>query len=174
MKKGHYEAFIDNVDHIYDGDTINHVHIKLGNLEGHWVQSGETLELFPEIIVMNDALWVYTAVRLLGIDCPEFHPRHRLPSGEPRSPEDIEWEHQRATEARNVVREILQENDLKFFVGNPVEGKYAGRIVAEVWARAHKDTDMLVNVSKRLLAQGLAYEYDGGTKQIWTKPEGLI
>lgn len=92
-----------------------------------------------------------------------------MPDGTARDPEDLAWEHEQAVKARDVVREILQANDLKFFIGNPVEGKYAGRIVAEIWARA-QGTDLLVNVSEQLLRLGLAVPYDGGTKQIWTRP----
>ena len=170
MENRHYEAFIDNIEHVYDGDTVNHVHIKIWNMCGLRYDAGQTLQLFPEVYVRDDALWIYTAVRLLGIDCPEFHPHHRLSSGELRDPADIEWEHELATKARDKVRKIIQDNDLKFFVGNPQEGKYAGRIVGEIWARDHSD-GRLINVSEMLLTKKLAVPYDGGTKSIWTKPK---
>ena len=170
MKPKHYEAFIDSVDHIYDGDTVNHVHIKLGELQPGWVDPDASGELFPEVFITDHALWIHTAVRLLGIDCPEFHPHHRLPDGTERDINDIMWEHERATEARDEVRRIIIANDLRFTVRNPMEGKYAGRIVAEIWV-PDPEHGQLINVSKRLLTKNLAYEYDGGTKQIWTRPK---
>lgn len=165
MKENRYEAFIDDISHCYDGDTVTSAHFKIADARDDAVNG----EIYPDIFVMDGGIWVHTSIRLLGIDCPEFHPHHRLPSGEPRDPQDIEWEHQLATEARDELRRIISANDLKFVIGNPVEGKYAGRIVAEVWA-PDPEHGQLINVSKRLLTMGLAYEYDGGTKQIWTRP----
>ena len=163
-----YDAFIDDPSHIYDGDTINHVHFKIAQV----VPSYPDGEVYPGMFVNNGELWVHTNVRLAGIDCPELHPHHRLPDGTLRDDKDIGYEEGLAYRARKRVVDMLVANKLKFQIRNPQFGKYAERVVAEVWLVHYgPKEEKLINLSDRLLAENLAYPYDGGTKQIWHMPE---
>ena len=153
-----YPAFIDTVEHVYDGDTIEKTHIRI--LELNLEDEGYLGEIYPQTYVKDHNLWVVTNVRLAGIDCPERHPHHRLADGHLRSESALAYEARLALEARNVVCDALRANHLQFEVRNPEIGKYAGRIVAEVWVND-------VNLSQHLLDEKLAYPYDGGTKQRW-------
>ena len=164
----HYEAFIDDASHVYDGDTVTHVYIQIGNAWEHALNG----EIYPEIFVDNRVLWMHSSVRLAGIDCPEYHPRHRLPNGKMRDPKDVGWEHSQAVKAKQVLQDLIIQNNLKFEIANPQIGKYAGRIVAEVWVPDPYSKDkQFINASDRLLEKGLAYKYEGGTKQIWRCPD---
>ena len=170
MAKGlvhqHYEAFIDDINHVYDGDTITHAYIKIGKAWAHAVSG----EVYPELFVEDGVLWMHTSLRLSGIDAPEYHPHHRLPNGTMRNPNDVSWEHSQAVKAKQVVQDLISYNHLKFEVANLQIGKYAGRIVGELWVK-DPGTDNVINVSDRLLEKGLAYKYEGGTKQIWRRPD---
>ena len=166
--KRDFDAFIDDWEHVYDGDTINHCYVKVPELRGVGDAIGE---IYPDWFVKNGAVCIHINVRLAGIDCPELHPRHRLTDGTRRDPSDVAWEHSLALEARRLVQDLLSASDLKFTLRNPEIGKYAGRIVAEVWCKDLTDTSKLVNVSELLLNKGLAYKYEGGTKQVWKHPK---
>ena len=167
--KRDFNAFIDDWEHVYDGDTINHCYVKVPELQG---VGGVIGEIYPDWFVdENSAVCIHINVRLAGIDCPELHPRQRLPDGTRRDPSDVRWEHSLALEARRFVQDLLSANDLKFTLRNPEIGKYAGRIVAEVWCKDPNTTADSVNVSDVLLEKKLAYKYEGGTKKIWKHPQ---
>lgn len=157
-----YTALIEDVRDIYDGDTIERVHLKL---EGLFAHAGTVGEVFPDVFARDGEVWVKTNVRIAGIDAPELHPHHRDRAGNVRTVASLASEHAAAMKARDVVATLLRRNGLQFEIRNPLLGKYAGRTVAEVWV---PDTDgTFVNVSDVLLERGLAYPYDGGTKTEW-------
>ena len=159
-----YEARIDNAENIYDGDTINKVYFKLPiEIETFQYDFGE---IYPEIFLHKDGVWVHVNVRLDGIDTPERHPHHKYPDGTARSDEELSREHALAMQARQEVVNILKANDLKFEIRNPQEGKYAGRVVAEVWV-TDPELGRMINLSEHLIDKGLGYPYEGGTKRVW-------
>ena len=159
-----FEAKIETSDHIYDGDSINHCFFRLpGILVDDNAQLGE---IYPELFAHKDGLWVKVNVRLDGIDAPEMHPHHHYPDGTNRDPAEIAHEHELALRARQVVVDLIEANDLQFEIRNPQLGKYAGRVVAEVFAKDPEHGE-LINVSHRLVVKGLAYPYEGGTKRVW-------
>ena len=160
-----YTARIDDIEHVYDGDTINHCMFSIADVGENTPET----ELYPDLFVQDGKLWVHVNVRLTGIDAPEYHPHHRLPNGELRDINDVSWEHSQAVKAKRVVQNLLSYNSLQFEIRNPQLGKYAERVVAEVWVK-DPDHGQLINVSKRLLTIGLAYPYEGGTKQVWNRP----
>ena len=163
LVKRRYEAFIDTPEHVHDGDTLEHVHFKIGGVS---VEAEDGQELYPDIFAKQGELWIHTAVRFAGIDAPERYPHHRGADGQLRSQASIDREKKLAMQARQVVVDYLTANDLKFEIRNPELGKYAERIVAEVWAK-HPNTGEFVNLSDVLLHLGLAYTYEGGTKHSW-------
>ena len=161
-----FAAKIDDIERVYDGDTINHVHFQLPDIEV--VKGGTFGEIYPDIFAQLDGVWIHINVRVAGIDAPERHPRHHYPDGEPRDPNDVIREHALAMRAREVVSDLLISNHLEFQIRNPQLGKYAQRVVAEVWARDPETSDY-INVGERLIDLGLAYPYEGGTKRVWGK-----
>ena len=162
-----FQSRIYDVEHIYDGDTINHVHFKLPDIDT--LKGGRMGEVYPDIFAQEDGVWIHVNVRLAGIDAPERHPRHHYPDGTERDPNEVIREHGLAMEARQVVVDLLICNKLEFQIRNPEIGKYAGRIVAEVWVQS-PDGGWL-SIADKLLDIGLAYPYEGGTKRIWGRDE---
>ena len=159
-----YNARIENINHVYDGDTIEHVMFKLPGTTV--IPGAECGEIYPDIFLQNDGVYVHINVRLAGIDCPERHPRHNYPDGSPREAYEIEREAELGLRARDTLRELITQNGLQFEIRNCQLGKYAGRIVAEVWIHEPESGDY-VNVSEWLIDKAFAYPYEGGTKRIW-------
>ena len=159
-----YEARIDTIDHLHDGDTINETLFKLPDIQP--AEGAVLREIYPDIFIQSDGVWMRVNIRVAGIDCPEIHPHHFYPGGTPRPTDEIARERKRATQARDAVAEILLHNKLEFEIRNPEFGKYAGRIVAEVWAKDLEYGD-LINISTHLIDKNLAYPYEGGKKRIW-------
>ena len=168
------DAFIDDASDVHDGDSVENVNIRLPGLIA---KVGYTGEVFPNIFVgkgdvfrLGD-VFASVAVRIAGIDAPERFPRHRLPDGTLRSADEIAHERQLAEKARLVVVDMLSAAHLQFEVRNIQDGKYASRVVAEVWIA---EDGKLVSVGERLLEKGLAYRYAGGTKKRWTQDGPVV
>lgn len=164
-----YEAFIDDISCVHDGDTLEGCVIRV---PGVTAQAGTAGELFPEMFVdASGAVCIHTAVRLADIDAPELHPRHRLPNRTLRSSEEIAHERRMAVQARQVLVDALTAAGLKFEIRNPQLGKYAGKIVGSVFV-LDKASGEQVDLSQRLLDLKLARPYFGGTKERWTLAVG--
>ena len=87
------------------------------------------------------------SVRLYGIDTPEIRGK-------------CVAEKVKAIEARDALIELI--GDDRIVLVNVIEGKYAGRVVAEVL------TGEGVSVGRTLIELGLARPYDGkGRRQSW-------
>ena len=159
-----YNAKIDDIAQVYDGDTIEGVLFKLPGVQA--IPQAELGEIYPDAFLHDDGLWIRISVRLAGIDCPERHPRHNLPDGTPRPATEIERERTLGLKARNALRALLNQSQLQFELRNCEIGKYASRIVGEVWVH-EEDSGDYRNVSEYLIDKALAYPYQGGTKRIW-------
>jgi len=98
---------------------------------------------------------VPAAVRVNGVDTPEkFRPK-------------CAHEKELALAATAFVRKLLQPGTW-VTLKNVHLGKYAGRVVAEVWLEV--DGEMR-ELGQMLIEAGHAVTYDGGTKQSWCKGE---
>lgn len=164
-----YNACIRSIETVYDGDTIEKVEFRLPHVvpvTTPEANAGAFGEIYPGLFLHPDGLWVHISVRLAGIDTPERHPWHHYPDGTPRPILDITREHNLAMDARAEVVKLLQQSDLQFELRNPEFGKYAGRIVAEVWVH-HSGSGKDINVAEHLIEKGLGYPYEGGKKRIW-------
>ena len=144
-----YQVQMDGDSAVYDGDTITDVYVEIGEFKG--VNSEGEL-LFPGVFLKGDMLFVVTDIRIYGIDTPEKRPLH---AG--RTPESIEREKVAAAKAREALLKLVVENDYVFTIKNPQLGKYAGRIVAEVYFDE-------INVAEYMIEEGHAKPYDGGKK----------
>lgn len=161
-----YNACIRSVETIYDGDTIDKVEFRL---PGVMPEAGAVFEeIYPDLFLREDGLWCIVNVRLAGIDTPERHPRHHYPNGVERPAAEIARERRQAMEARDEVVRLLSQSNLQFHLRDCQLGKYAGRIVGEVWVETLRGKkQQLVNVSEHLIARGLGEPYQGGKKRIW-------
>lgn len=159
-----YNACIRSIETIYDGDTIDKVEFRLPGV----MPAADAVfgEIYPDLFLREDGLWCVINVRLAGIDTPERHPRHHYPNGEERPPQEIARERRQAMEARDEVVRLLSRSNLQFHLRDCQLGKYAGRIVGEVWVEA-PGKKKLVNVSEHLIARGLGEPYQGGKKRVW-------
>ena len=148
-----YTAMFGDHSRVYDGDTIQDVHIVIKTLDTGY--PAETL--FPGILLKGDTLYAITDIRISGIDTPEKRPKK---AG--RSPESIDKEKAAAKSARDALYLLLKAHDFHFVVAQPEQGKYAGRIVADILVGPER-----INVSEYMIKNGYAKAYDGGTKPIW-------
>lgn len=160
--KGIFDAFIDHIEDVHDGDTIDDVIIPLPKLSEKDVDGQVWLDLFVD----NGIVHVQTNIRLAGIDAPEIKPRKRLPSGKKRTDEEVDHERYLAQQAKKLVVNRVHDCALHFKIKNPQMGKFDGRTVAQVWCR--DNSGKLQNLSLLLLKANLAYPYLGGTKRRWT------
>lgn len=118
------------------------------------VTDGDTLRVeIPDLPLGLDHLrW---SVRVNGVDTPEKG-----------------WRAQCDAEAERGEAATTLSTELVFEAGDVVEltdikwGKYAGRVVADVWIG-----DELL--SSRLIEAGLARPYDGGARGSWCEVEAL-
>ncbi len=89
-------------------------------------------------------LTVHTKVRLAGVDTPEIR-------GECQAEKDL------AIRARDFVRATV---GAQVQLTNVRLGKYAGRVVADVWVNEQKLSDLLI-------AENLGRPYHGGRREGW-------
>ena len=106
------------------------------------VYDGDTLTVdahpWPQITMR-------VSVRVNGIDTPEIRGK-------------CETEKARAQEAKALTKQM---SDQKVVLKNIFLGKYAGRVVADVYAEDG------TKIAEALISLGLAYRYEGGTRRSW-------
>ena len=163
-----YQARVHDLECVYDGDTINHVEFKLPIVVNNPPKAVYG-EVFPDIFWQADGVWVRDNVRLNGIDCAERHAHTHYANGDERPEDEVAREKALAMEARKAVQDLLESVNLQFQIANLQLGKWAGRVVADVFIN-HGDPHKEVNISQYLLEKGLAVKYGGRTKvKIWGK-----
>ena len=157
-----YYGTIDNVDNVYDGDTIRDVAILIYPFHSPILGMSEAqLILWPGIERRADGIYSITDIRIAGIDTPE-----RRPIRGDRTEASIQREKERAEAATDFLKQFLVDNSeddgtLGFVIQNPEPDKYAGRTLADVIC--FKD-GVSTDVAEALLEAGHAVVYDGGTK----------
>lgn len=143
-------VLINPAKQIYDGDTIKDVAIQLKPLKNYPAET-----LFPGIRIDNETLYFDTDIRLRGIDTPEKRPVKKN-----RTETSLREEKAAAARARAGLYARLADANFKGVLKNPQLGKYAGRIVADIYIGDE-------NISDYLLDIGVAVPYHGGTKLKW-------
>lgn len=129
-----YKCVIDTQKQVYDGDTIKDVRIEV------------------EIPSLEVGFWLSRDIRINGIDTPEKRPKR---AG--RTLESLTAEKAAAREARLFLIDLLKANDFQFEIGDVGYGKYAGRVLADVFIQG-------VSVAESMIAAGHAVAYEGGMK----------
>jgi len=96
-------------------------------------------------------VWDGAHIRISGIDTPEsFRPK-------------CEREAKLAKKAKEMMKGYLHPGR-HVKVENIKNGKYAGRLVADVFIERD---GKWISVADEMISHGLAYPYDGGTKRSW-------
>lgn len=158
-----FEAIIDNPAQIYDGDTIRDVRVKLLPIHREGASAGEG-EIWPGLLLKDGYLYTVFDLRLAGIDTPEMRPSTRNSDGSQRSQASRDAEKAASKRARQALVDLLKTADYTFSISYPEVGKYAGRLVAEMWVRTGEKR---VNVSAYMIENNYAKPYDGGKKPSW-------
>ena len=129
-----YKCVIEGPQQVYDGDTIKDVRIEI------------------EIPSLEVGFWLSRDIRINGIDTPEKRPKH---AG--RTKDSLASEKKAAQKARSFLIDLLKANGFQFDIGDVGYGKYAGRILADVFIEGK-------NVSESMIEAGHAIAYEGGKK----------
>ena len=156
-----YYGTIDNIDNVYDGDTIQDVSVQIYPFHPLPRISEGRLTLWPGIERRVDGIYSITDIRIAGIDAPE-----KRPTRAGRTEASIQAEKERAAAATDFLKQLLLESSeedspLGFIIQHPQPDKYAGRIVANVICVKE---GVPINVAEALLDAGHAVVYTGGTK----------
>lgn len=162
-----YIGILENISQIYDGDTIRDARIKIVDVILDEEQLGEA---WPGIVLRTDGVWVVTDIRIGGIDTPEMRVSKKKKDGTPRTNQSRENERKAAHASKAALKQLVTDAENIFTLRNPQIGKYAGRIVCDVYVDNVKVADYLIE-------NGHAIEYDGGTKAEldWDNlPNGLM
>jgi len=152
-----HDCRLANREQVYDGDTIKDVRVLLLK---HSFEKWEQGEYWPGVHITEQGVEIETDIRIAGIDTPEKRPSTKNPDGSLRSKASREKEKTAALASRKALIELLNSNDNRFSISDPVHGKYAGRTVADVAVNE-------MDVATYLIEGGHAKLYDGGTKPNW-------
>lgn len=156
----HEGRWIPDDSSVYDGDTISDILVKVYDIDVNDILAPYPKEEpFPGVWIEGDYIYVYTDIRIAGIDTPEKRP-HK--SG--RTEESLAAEKAAAAKAQHALDTLLKRHKYRFEIVYITADKYHGRIVAEVFVG---EDDERINVSEYMIEQGHAYAYDGKTKKSW-------
>ena len=162
-----YPSKLTSEKQVYDGDTLQDVRIEILDMR----EKAPAGELWPGVFLTpQETIEIQTDIRINGIDTPEKRPLKKKRDGTLRSEVGRSNEKYAAAQSRLALLNLLQENQLKFVISNPIIGKYAGRMVATVQIRG-------IDVAQFLIENNNALPYDGGkkTELDWEKlPNGKM
>jgi len=153
-----YTATLESPSQVYDGDTLKDVRVLIHGYDFIPEAYGQK---WPGIFLTDRGIEIETDVRIAGIDTPEKRPLTKNADGSQRSVKSRQREKSAALAARQALIDLLEKNGFMFEISDPILGKYAGRIVANVSVSN-------VDVAAYLIRQGLAKPYEGGTKPQWS------
>lgn len=136
---------------VYDGDTIKDILVKVAT---HKTPDGE---VWPGVFIQDGDVYVSFDLRINGIDTPEKRPRRAGRTEQSRINEKYA-----ASLARQAVVDLLVEADGQLELHNPETGKYAGRMLGDMYVQDEQED--LIYVADYLIQRGHALPYDGGTK----------
>jgi len=153
-----YTVVMSEDSRVYDGDTIQDVAIELKTFPDATFKSEV---LWPGILLKGENLYTIIDVRINGIDTPEKRPRK---AG--RTETSLAREKAAALVAQEALSDLITANQDSFVLRNPKLGKYAGRIVADIFIES-EEVGKLVSVAELMIAAGHAKPYDGGKKPEW-------
>lgn len=153
-----YNCTLTDVEkQVYDGDTLKDVRVLIHGYDFIPEDYGTP---WPGVFITERGIEIEIDIRIAGIDTPEKRTSTKNPDGSPRSEASRAREKAAARASRQALVDLLKASNNRFSISDPILGKYAGRMVADV---AIKEID----VATILIQQGHAKRYDGGTKPDW-------
>ncbi len=155
-----YNAFIEDIELVYDGDTIQDVLVLLHKFNR---PQTENLLLWPGVQRYTDGIYSLTNIRIRGIDAPELT-WSQIPASLPQ--EKRQRIYDRGVAARDFLRNLIEKSSIDgvlkaIEIRDPDFGTWAGRVLADVFCY-HDGTK--INVAEALIEARHAVAYDGDTK----------
>ena len=140
-----YFGVLESAKQVYDGDSLSKVRVKIADFSSRG-------KVWAGIEITDDGIYATSSLRLAGIDAPE---RRGSDSREKAL----------AMQSRSALLHLIMEQGKgRIEVKNPRTGKFAGRVICEVWIHTE---DGAINVSDAMLETGLAKPYTGGKRPTW-------
>lgn len=155
-----YNAFIEDIETVYDGDTIQDVLVLLHKFNRPQTKN---LSLWPGVQRYTDGIYSLTDIRIRGIDAPELT-WSQIPASLPQ--EKRQRIYDRGVAVRNFLRNLIEKSSVDgvlqaIEIRNPDFGTWARRIVADVFCY-HEGKE--INVAEALIEVHHAVAYDGKAK----------
>ena len=158
-----YYAFIEDIEDVYDADTITDVLVLLHKFDD---PKTENLLLWPNIERHTDGIYSRGNIRIHGIDAPEFR---RQSNG---TEEEKDRHKERGVKARDFLRDLVErssidgvEQAIEIRISDETGKLYGqdkyGRSLADIFC--YHD-GIKINVAEALIEAHHAVAYDGGTK----------
>ena len=160
-----YYGSITDIDDVYDADTINRVLI-LFHAYNSEPMPGD-IDAWPGIQKREDGIYIYTNIRIRGIDAAEVRQSRKYPQ------EERERAKGRGLEARDYLRGLVEQSAVDEFpltmeIRDPDFGTYAGRTVADVFLHINGER---ISVAEHLLENRYAVPYSSDYDFQWGQPE---
>lgn len=160
-----YYGSITDLDDVYDADTINNVLILF-----HAYNSGPLpgdFDAWPGIQKREDGIYIYTNIRIRGIDAAEVRRSRNYPE------EERDRAKERGLEARDYLRSLVEQSAVDDFpftmeIRDPDFGTYADRTVADVFLHINGER---ISVAEELLEKRQAVPYSFDYNFQWGQPE---
>ena len=137
---------------VYDGDTITDVEIPILNCQ----HAGDVNHTWPGVKFTDTGIAIVTDIRINGIDTPEIRVSRSLSEAERQRLKNL------AYKSKEALIDILKKSEWQFYVHRPKFGKYAGRIIADIYVK--RDGKMLL-VSDLMIKGRFAKLYTGEGKR---------
>ncbi len=160
-----YYGSITDLDDVYDADTINRVLILFhaynsGPMQGDY-------DAWPGIQKREDGIYIYTNIRIRGIDAAEIERSRKYPE------EERDRAKERGLEARDYLRSLVEQSAVDEFpltmeIRDPDFGTYASRTVADVFLHINGER---ISVAEDLLEKRHAVPYSFDYDFQWGQPE---
>lgn len=167
-----YHAFIENIEQVYDADTITDVLVLLHKFDD---PKTENLLLWPNIERHTDGIYSRADIRIDGIDAPEM--RNPTVNTLMKNDESLSEEEakairtrleERGVKARDFLRNLVErsvidgvEQAIEIHISDESGDDKYGRILADIFCY-HDGTK--INVAEALIEARHAFPYDGTTK----------
>ena len=160
-----YYGSIATIEDVYDADTINRVLILF-----HEYSSGPMpgdLDAWPGLQKREDGIYIFTNIRIRGIDAAEIKRSRKYPE------EERDRAKERGFEARDYLRSLVDKSVVDEFpltieIRDPDFGTYATRTLADVYLHINGER---ISVAEKLLEKRYAVPFSFEYHFQWGQPE---
>lgn len=160
-----YYGSIDNIDKVYDADTVNDVLILFHKYESGPIPGD--LDAWPGLQKREDGIYIMTNIRLQGVDAAEVRRSGNYPD------EEQDLAKQRGFDARDYLRSLVEQSKIDDFpltmeIRNPEFGTYPKRTVADLYLHINGER---IAVAEKLFETRHAVPYLSDHHFQWGQPE---